>query len=138
MSAAEQLSIHKSREGVVMRLTPVGERDIATVPILEREFDLVFGDVDAQMIVLDLTELGFIDSTGLHLVLRMASACKDADRLRVVNGSQAVVRLFDVSGVRSVLPIISSQTDPLSPLPPASQQHPAASLPDDLPAPPHA
>ena len=49
-----------------------------------------------------------MDSTGLHLLLRMTAACKDADRLRVVNGSSAVVRLLDVSGVRDRLPIISS------------------------------
>jgi anti-sigma B factor antagonist len=116
ISVTELLSIRRSREDAVVRLTPVGELDLATVPILERAFDEVFADDAAKMIVVDLTELGFMDSTGLHLLLRMTAACEDADRLRVVNGSSAVVRLLDVSGVRELLPIISSHSDPLAPL----------------------
>jgi anti-sigma B factor antagonist len=123
MSTAEPLSIRRSREGGLLRLTPVGELDLATAPLLEREFDLVVGDNEVRMIVLDLTELGFIDSTGLHLLLRMSAACEEADRLRVVNGSRAVVRLLDVSGVRHLLPIITSDDDPLAPLAPARQRH---------------
>ena len=108
------LSIRKTREGGVHRLTPRGELDIATTPLLERAFDAVFGDDDAEMIVVDLTELSFMDSTGIHLLLRMRAACERADRLRVVNGSRAVERVLDVSGVRAHLPIISSDLDPLA------------------------
>jgi anti-sigma B factor antagonist len=114
--AEELLVVRRTREGGVERLKPIGELDIATAPILELAFDSVLGDADARMIVLDLTELAFIDSSGLHVVLRMAEACNDADRLRVVNGSRAVERLFDVSGVRDRLPIIASDSDPLAPL----------------------
>jgi anti-sigma B factor antagonist len=99
-----------------MRLVPVGELDLATVPILERAFNEALGDHGAAMIVVDLTELAFMDSTGLHLLLQMNEACEDADRLRIVNGSSAVVRLLDVSGVRDLLPIIPHDRDPLGPL----------------------
>ena len=119
MATPEQLVVQTSREGRVERLTPIGELDIATVPILERVFDVAYDDGAAQMIVVDLTQLSFIDSSGLNLLLRMRTACEEGDRLRVVNGSPAVMRLFDVSGIRPLLPIISSEQDPLEPLPPA-------------------
>jgi anti-anti-sigma factor len=122
MSTAKPLSIRRSHEGRVVRLTPVGELDLATVPILERAFDEALGDDDAGMIVIDLTELSFMDSSGLHMLLRMTAACEDADRLRVVNGSNAVVRLLDVTGVRDLLPIIASDGDPLALLQPAPQR----------------
>ncbi len=115
MSTAEPLSIRTSHENGVVRLTPVGELDLATTPILERAFDEVFDDA-ADMIVVDLTELDFMDSTGLEQLVRMAAACEGLDRLRVVNGSRAVVRLLDVSGLRNRLPIISSDIDPRAPL----------------------
>lgn len=117
MSTSEPLSIRRSLEGEAVRLAVVGDLDLATVPILERVFDRVLADHDAKMIIVDLTELGFMDSTGLHLMLRMTAACKDADRLRLVNGSSAVVRLLEVSGLRDRLPIISRDSDPLAPLP---------------------
>lgn len=116
--AAELLAVRRAREGCVERLTPIGELDIATVPILGRAFDAVVGDQDVRMIVMDLTELAFMDSSGLHLILEMAAACNDDDRLRIVNGSRSVERLLDVSGARDRLPIITSGDDPLAPLPP--------------------
>ena len=106
------LSIRETRDDGVHRLTPIGELDLATVPLLESAFDAVFWDDDAEMIVVDLAELSFIDSTGIHLLLRMNEACADADRLRVINGSRAVERLLDLTGVRAHLPIISSEVDP--------------------------
>lgn len=111
------LSIRETREGRVHCLTPIGELDLATASLLESAFDSVLRDDDAEMIVVDLTELSFMDSTGVHLLLRMHGACADADRLRVINGSRAVQRVLDVSGVRAHLPIISSDSDLLAPPP---------------------
>lgn len=117
MIAPGPLSVRETSEGGVRRLTPIGELDLATAPLLERAFDVVFRDGDAEMIVVDLTELSFMDSTGIHLLIRMHRACADADRLRVINGSRAVERVMDLTGVRAHLPIISSDGDPLAPLP---------------------
>jgi anti-sigma B factor antagonist len=114
------LSIRETREGGFRRLTPIGELDLATAPLLESAFDAVFRDDDAEMIVVDLTKLSFMDSTGLHLLLRMCAACEAADRLRVINGSPAVERVLDLSGLRARLPIISSDRDPLASLDDAS------------------
>jgi anti-sigma B factor antagonist len=111
------LSVRETSEGGVHRLTPIGELDLATAPLLESAFDAVFGDDDAEMIVVDLTELSFMDSAGIHLLIRMYGACAEGDRLRVINGSRAVERLLDLSGVRAHLPIISSESDPLAPVP---------------------
>jgi len=117
MSTLGPLSIRQTREGGVHRLAPIGELDLATAPSLQSAFDAAFSDGDAKVIVVDLTELGFMDSTGIHLLVRMGAACEDADRLRVINGSRAVERVLDVSGVRDHLPIISRDTDPLAPVP---------------------
>jgi anti-sigma B factor antagonist len=111
------LSVRETSQGGVHRLTPIGELDLATAPLLESAFDAVFSDDDAEMIVVDLRELSFMDSTGIHLLIRMQAACADVDRLRVINGSGAVERMLDLTGVRAQLPIISSDRDPLAPLP---------------------
>ncbi|HWE08246.1 MAG TPA: STAS domain-containing protein [Solirubrobacteraceae bacterium] len=113
MFMPKPLSIRTTREGAVHRLTPIGELDIATAPLLETAFEAVLEDDDAGMIVVDLTELSFMDSTGIHLLVRMQAACADADRLRVINGSPAVERILDLSGVRAHLPIVSGDRDPL-------------------------
>ena len=111
------LSVRETSEGGVRRLTPIGELDLGTAPLLESAFDAVFRDDTAEMIVVDLTELSFMDSTGIHLLIRMHRACAPTDRLRVINGSRAVERMLDLTGVRAHLPVISSDCDPLAPLP---------------------
>jgi anti-sigma B factor antagonist len=114
MITSGPLSIRETREGGVHRLTPIGELDLATAPLLESAFDAAFRDEDAEMIVVDLTELSFMDSAGIHLLIRMHAACEGADRLRVVNGSPSVDRLLDLTGVSDRLPIISIDSDPLA------------------------
>ena len=116
MITSGPLSVREMREGAIHRLTPTGELDLATAPLLESAFDVVLRDEDAEIIVVDLTELSFMDSTGIHLLIRMHGACADVDRLRVINGSRAVERMLDLTGVRAHLPIISPDCDPLAPL----------------------
>jgi anti-sigma B factor antagonist len=106
--------VRSEREGGVHRLTPVGELDIATTPILEREFDAAFALDESTMLVVDLTELSFIDSTGINLLLRLTDCCPD--RLRMINGSPPVERILDITGVRPALPIIKKESDRLAPL----------------------
>lgn len=77
------------REGQLHRLTPFGQLDLATAPILEREFHAVHPDQTAEMIVVDLIQLTFMDSTGINLLARLNVLCEHDDRLRVINGSPA-------------------------------------------------
>ena len=116
MIAPGPFLVRETRQGGVHRLTPVGELDLVTAPLLESAFDVALRDHDAEMIVVDLTELSFMDSTGVHLLMRMRAASQDADRLRVIDGSRAVAQVLDITGVRAHLPIISSDRDPLAPI----------------------
>ena len=116
MSSPEAFKVRWERTGRVHRLIPTGELDIATTPILERAFEAVHQG-DAAMIVVDLTQLSFMDSTGIRALMEMTEACAAADRLRIVNGSPAVVKVLDITGVRPHLPIISSDDDPFAPPP---------------------
>lgn len=109
-----EFAVRSERAGGVHRVTPSGELDVATVPLLEREVDAAPVPEANGVIVIDLTELTFMDSSGLHLLLRLNE--RFPRQLRVINGSPSVERILDVSGVRDRLPIISTATDPLAPL----------------------
>jgi anti-sigma B factor antagonist len=116
-AAPTEFSVHSVRTGKVHRLTPVGELDIATVAMLETEFEAAYTDDDGEtIIVLDLRRLEFIDSTGIHLLLRVAERCTD-DQLRVIGGPPALQRLLEITGIGDSLPIIHENRDPNAPLP---------------------
>jgi anti-anti-sigma factor len=102
----EPLSITSQRDGNAHRVTAVGELDLATVDGLQQV--LLEIDDGAETIVLDLSGLSFIDSTGLRLVLELNERYGgEADRLRVIAGSPAVERLLDIVGLRDQLPLIT-------------------------------
>ena len=49
-----------------------GELDLASSPALEAELDRVFGS-DEPVVILDLRQLDFMDSTGLSVLIESAS-----------------------------------------------------------------
>jgi anti-sigma B factor antagonist len=72
-----------------------GELDIATTPELERALD----ESRARLVVLDLRELAFIDSCGVHAIVRASMrARQDGRRLVLVHVPASVDRLFTLTG----------------------------------------
>lgn len=94
-------------EGETCLLRVGGELDLDAVAMLERELHRLLS-ADIQSVILDLSELQFIDSTGLHCLLRAAERSRrDGDRLRIITPeSPDVDRLLRLIGIRDVLPII--------------------------------
>jgi anti-sigma B factor antagonist len=94
-----RVEIRPDRRRVLV--VPHGELDLATADEVADEVDeLVARGFDA--IVIDLRATSFIDSTGLRLLIR-ETARKDA-RVTLIDGPKAVSRLFDLAGVRDLLP----------------------------------
>jgi anti-sigma B factor antagonist len=72
-----------------------GDIDLATVDALERAVALL--PQGPGPISIDGSEIGFIDSTGLRLLLRLAAAASDGEpSVVIVNPSPVVVHLFEV------------------------------------------
>ncbi len=83
-------------------VTPSGELDLSTEPVL-RSVIAGLGTYDA--LVLDLSELGFVDSTGLGLTIREhLRASLEGFRLVLVQGPEEVRRVFAVTGLDDFLP----------------------------------
>jgi anti-anti-sigma factor len=76
-----------------------GELDLASSPALEEELERV-AQSDAQLVVVDLRNLEFMDSTGLSVLVRAHQRAEESGRrLGLVNGSQQVQRLLTLTGV---------------------------------------
>jgi anti-sigma B factor antagonist len=85
------------RERDHVRVAPSGELDIATAPELERTLcELVAAG--SGLLVLDLRNLSFMDSTGLRLLLeRNAAARENSHRFALIAGPPEVQRLFSLT-----------------------------------------
>jgi anti-sigma B factor antagonist len=98
------LDVEPRRDAVVVR--PAGELDLATVEQLRTELRGLT-DVGFERIVLDMRELTFIDSSGLHLVLETAHRARMGRfQLALIAGPPAVQRVFEITGVTEALPFV--------------------------------
>jgi anti-anti-sigma factor len=105
-SEVEQLFVvvEEGDDEVVLFLD--GELDPHTAPRLEREIGLRTSAPAGTRIVLDLTSLRFIDSSGLRVVIGAHRQLQDAGlRLVLRNPSTTAMRLLEITGLTSHLEV---------------------------------
>jgi anti-anti-sigma factor len=95
----DEFSIRSDREDDIYTVCPRGELDIATAADLEAA--LLHAEAsDAAVIVLDLSELEFISTAGLRLVLQAHQRSQaDTGRLCLVQPRPQILRAFEISGL---------------------------------------
>lgn len=94
--------------GRVTTLTLSGELDLVSSPALEQELAHANG-ADADLILIDLRGLEFMDSTGLHVLIKAHHRVNDSGRdLVLTKGSDQVQRLLDLTGVAELIRIVES------------------------------
>jgi len=97
---------HDGAEAVVIEVS--GELDLASSPALEQELERGAGS-EAELLVVDLRRLEFMDSTGLSVLVRAHQRAAEADRrFVVVKGPPQVQRLLDLTGVAERLTLVDS------------------------------
>lgn len=95
----QPLTIEVHRDGTAATLTLQGELDPHTAPMLADEIDDLISD-GATDVVLVLTGLGFVDSSGLRVIISADRALTEREgRLVLRAPSDNVRRLLEVTGL---------------------------------------
>ena len=106
--ANELLTCEVVPERDLVRVRPRGALDVATASVLDEQL----ADLRAagfRRLLIDLSELRFMDSTGLRLVLQWdAAARSDGFELGVMGGRPEVQRVFELTGTLECLPFVDS------------------------------
>lgn len=105
MAAPGNFDVATHRSEWALVVAPRGEIDLATVDLVR---DAVEREKQAgEDLVLDLRDVGFMDTSGLRYVLELNDrASRDGFNLHLVKGPTAVQRVFEVSGVEPRLPFV--------------------------------
>jgi anti-anti-sigma factor len=99
--------------GRAVTLTVTGDLDLLSSPSLELALAPLL-ESDAELVIVDLRRLEFMDSTGLHVLLQAHQRMHDSGRrLALVRAPEHVQRLFDLTGVSETLTIVDSPGDVL-------------------------
>ena len=92
----------------IVHVCPSGEVDLATVGAIREQIDELTA-AGFRRIVLDLSGVTFLDSTGIRLVVDL-TGCARAEgwALAIVEGSTAVQQVFHITGLRGRLPFVDA------------------------------
>jgi anti-sigma B factor antagonist len=104
-----RVAVHN--EGQARVISVIGELDLASSPVLQQELDRMFKS-DAELLIVDLRELEFMDSTGLSLIVKAHQRADElGQRFAVVKGPQQVERLLNMTGVAERLTLVDAPED---------------------------
>jgi anti-sigma B factor antagonist len=104
------VTVEPLEDARVVRVT--GEIDLTTIPVLRRE--LYAAREEAVTVLLDLSGVTFIDSSGLHLLLELSHSSALSDwGFFVVRPSDVVKRLIQVSGTADLLTMVDPTAERL-------------------------
>lgn len=107
MSVEMNISSEESHGWLVV--APAGEIDIATVDALDQAL------AENRDTVLDLSDVSFMDSTGLRSLVGAHNRLKESgSRFRLVVPSGAVSRIIEITGLSGALDIVSSRAAALT------------------------
>ena len=113
-SVNAEFQVEVRQEGSAAAVIAIsGELDLASGPRLEEE--LAGLDSGVKLVVVDLRNLEFMDSTGLSIIVRAHQRLAEQDcELCLVRGSPQVQRLLDLTGVAERVRLVEAPEELLS------------------------
>ena len=109
-----EVALERNDDGLAV-LTISGEHDLSTAPTLRRRIDNLLDEGTAT--VIDLSPATFIDSSILGVILdgrRRAAEANIGFAVVHANGSDAVDRVLEVTGLRTELPVHARREEALT------------------------
>lgn len=95
--------IKKNLEGNKLTLALEGRLDTATAPELEAEFKASKAGV--KELIFDFTELGYISSAGLRVLLAAQKVMNKQGSMVVRNANETIMEVFEVTGFIDILTV---------------------------------
>ncbi len=97
------MTIIKTVDGSTMTLAIEGRLDTNTTPQLEVEQKDLTADI--AELVLDFSQLEYISSAGLRVILGFQKKMNKQGEMRIRNAAPVIMEVFEVTGFASILTI---------------------------------
>ena len=107
-------SVDQHNQGSAVVVAVSGELDLRTSPQLEERLIRAF-DAGAELVILDLRQIEFMDSTGLRVLLSAHQRARETGRrFALVRGADQVERVLTLTGVRDLLTVVDAPEELLT------------------------
>jgi anti-sigma B factor antagonist len=108
---AMELGVSRESVGGATVVSVRGEVDVYSAPALSENLSQLLED-GRTAIVVDLTEVAFLDSTGLGALIGARTATEEAGgRLAIVCTNDRILKLFTITGLDTVFRIHPSTSE---------------------------
>ncbi|MGN1095158.1 MAG: STAS domain-containing protein [Eubacteriales bacterium] len=97
------MTINKNQNGESLTLFIGGRLDTTTAPELEAALDSSIDGV--KSLTLDLSELDYISSAGLRVILKAQKAMNSKGNMRVTGVNDSIMEVFEITGFVDILSI---------------------------------
>lgn len=109
LEAPNLLEIVTRKRGATMTIELAGEWDLDGAPAARQAIAGALGG-RPECVVLDLSRLEFIDSSGVHVTIELARRSSAQNiRLVIIPGPPTVQNVFELTGLTEQLPFIDEQ-----------------------------
>lgn len=95
--------INKNANGALTTLKISGRLDTITAPELEAAVNGCIADT--RELVLDFSELDYISSAGLRVLLKAQKSMMQKGSMKIMNASKSIMEVFDITGFSDILTI---------------------------------
>jgi anti-sigma B factor antagonist len=113
-SAEVDLDVSTREEAGRVIVAAIGEVDVFTAPKLDAELSRLTADGRTDLVV-DLSRVDFLDSTGLSVLVKALKRVREADgSLDVVVTAERVAKVFRITGLDKLIPIHATVADALA------------------------
>ena len=97
------MQINKTKDGAKLTLALEGRLDTTTAPELEA---VVKAELDGvQNLTFDLSDLEYISSAGLRVLLSAQKKMNQQGQMTVTNCSEEILEIFEITGFSDILNI---------------------------------
>ena len=97
------LNIKQEKDGEKLTVALEGRLDTTTAPQLDKELDPIAEDV--KELVFDITNLDYVSSAGLRILLSMHKNMSARGRMVLRGANENVMEVFEVTGFANILNI---------------------------------
>lgn len=97
------MEIKKNLNGNKLEITLVGRLDTTTAPELEEALNGALDDVTE--LVYDFTDLEYISSAGLRVLLANQKYMSKQGEMKITNANASIMEVFEVTGFSNILTI---------------------------------
>ena len=100
---ALSIDINNNTENRAWEICLIGEVDISNVHEFKEQIETALAKVE-QNILIDLSGLDYIDSTGLGIIIGVYSSIKDKGlTIKVANPGDSIKKLINITGLDKIL-----------------------------------